>query len=159
MPVIQSPETQSLLQLFGKYESSELCGAAKRYGIPEPTWPVSLQHGTDHFLPYLTALIALRLGAPTAPKSSSLQDATTDLPKGRTVGSLIQGSSSSGHFRDFGDYSFIPETAKQQVLPSLIPAESAIVEPSCMGNSLMLNQHSDGGITSATMMSLPPGSS
>ena len=61
MPVIQSPETVFLLQLFGKYESSELCGAAKYYGIPEPMWPVSLQHGTDHFLPDLTALIALRL--------------------------------------------------------------------------------------------------
>ena len=64
MPVIQSPETVFLLQLFGKYASSELCGAAKHYGIPEPMWPVSLQHGTDHFLPYLTALIALRLGDP-----------------------------------------------------------------------------------------------
>ena len=29
MPVIQPPETLFLLQLFGKYESSELCGAAK----------------------------------------------------------------------------------------------------------------------------------
>ena len=64
MPVIQSPETVFLLQLFGKYERSELCGAARHYGIPEPMWPVSLQHGTDHFLPYLTALVALRLGDP-----------------------------------------------------------------------------------------------
>ena len=64
MPVIQSPETVFLLQLFGKYERSELCGPARHYGIPEPMWPVSLQHGTDHFLPYLTALLALRLGDP-----------------------------------------------------------------------------------------------
>ena len=64
MPVIQSPETVFLLQLFGKYGRSELCGAARHYGIPEPMWPVSLQHGTDHFLPYLTALVALRLGYP-----------------------------------------------------------------------------------------------
>ena len=35
--------------------------AARHYGIPEPSWPVSLQHGTDYFLPYI-ALIAIRLG-------------------------------------------------------------------------------------------------
>ena len=63
MPVIQSPETVFLLQLFGKYERSELCGSARHYGIPEPMWPVSLQHGTDHFL-YITALVVLRLGDP-----------------------------------------------------------------------------------------------
>ena len=62
MPVIQSPETVFLWQLYGKYERSELYGAARHYGIPEPSWPVSLQHGTEYFLPYLTALIALRLG-------------------------------------------------------------------------------------------------
>ena len=70
MPVIQSLETEFLLELFGNYESSELCGAAKHYGIPEPTWPVSLHHGTDHFLPYLTALVALRLGVPLDVKAS-----------------------------------------------------------------------------------------
>ena len=62
MPVIQSPETVFLWQLYGKYERSELYSAARHYGIPEPSWPVSLQHGTDYFLPYLTALIAIRLG-------------------------------------------------------------------------------------------------
>ena len=62
MPVIQSPETVFLLQLYSKYARSELHSAARHYGIPEPSWPVSLQHGTDYFLPYIVALIAIRLG-------------------------------------------------------------------------------------------------
>ena len=62
MPVIQSPETVFLLQLYSQYARSELCSAARHYGIPEPSWPVSLQHGTDYFLPYIVALIAIRLG-------------------------------------------------------------------------------------------------
>ena len=62
MPVIQSPETVLLLQLYSKYARSELYSAARHYGIPEPSWPVSLQHGTDYFLPYIVALIAIRLG-------------------------------------------------------------------------------------------------
>ena len=62
MPVIQSPETAFLLQLYSQYARSELCSAARHYGIPEPSWPVSLQHGTDYFLPYIVALIAIRLG-------------------------------------------------------------------------------------------------
>ena len=62
MPVIQSPETVLLLQLYSKYARSELYSAARHYGIPEPSWPVNLQHGTDYFLPYIVALIAIRLG-------------------------------------------------------------------------------------------------